>query len=1097
MRDSKSERANWNIILMTEIEKFELLMHGVQALRRHVEYLACPISGASGIRAQFYPHQVQNVQRILSSTRIHHLIADEVGMGKTIQALMIANALRLQAGKLRVRIVVPRAELKNQWIDEIAWRAQCIAELGNETVGDDWFHVIDDTEISKPSEVLATDQFDLLILDEPQSLKQDTLRFVASNSTDFTYLLLLTASPNLRDMRRFLELLQILEPDRIERARRDADDGLLHEDLDWSRSRIGDLHDKALGLVYDMFMRHTLEVVNGQLETNIKPCGVSETYQSFAEYRRIRILAETRWQYRNVLRSYRTDFPDHLPRRRLKRIVIEATSAERDRMQASLKYVGVFLQNHLEPQHRRAASALLQRTSLGGQSLQNRLIQLRRGETEDESQLQMVSELSRREYADSRLDCMVDWLVRFWQDDPTRKVVIAAEDNATVQELSDELTWRIPTVGSRRNRIELKTVLAKDERIGDLSVDETLDSQTLRNFANSRLRSFEESKDQLLIAHNVYRQSYNLQAADALVFYALPWKPEDVDQWIGRVDRLGRDFVDPERPNSRPKPVHILVLHRRGDPTIGVQEVLDEYRIFETAIDPERRLLEQISYDIESRTLPALSESSDILYPLEFDLDDEQDDVTNPIRPSGSKETAAPSGSPWTVPHAVELHFQVSRRFNIGPVLYQTHPLGYVTSPSEEALARWIRLLRNHKWINVSTFPGKKQEGGRRGLTFYTLGQDKSVNIKLDSVQDKNHPFPPFFIARGNIQRPPRTKVETGKDRDGNPRREVLQFLSFGSRVHQDLVETFCTAGRTDQPFGIKIYALGKRHYPNGTELSRGTYLCGVGYIDPAFCYDGFDVNQHLLADTTPAIGTLQGAIRSRTAEKLDAGLCSDSRFIRIQRTAFLNCLAWRWEPGKPVEPCDKQVAADLWGANWRKDERPNTERKYLDSNYLNNLPNFCVTKIAERTKDGWASGMDSFEEAIAERQEILLIEMHDRLWVLEAAIDEIEKEINRRNNDASDANLQAITNNYQPRMKRLQEECELTKRSYEIRIAMLQKSLKHLQSPDKSTVQLQCTAVIEMEYDPIPLPEENDTEAQASQTESELAGITQPEIRK
>ena len=1074
---------------MTKIEQFELLMHGVQALRRHVEYLSCPISGASGVRAQFYPHQVQNVQRILSSTRIHHLIADEVGMGKTIQALMIANALHLQAGKLRVRIVVPRAELNNQWIDEIAWRAQCIAELGDETVGDDWFDVVDDTEISKPSETLAPNQFDLLILDEPQSLKQDTLRFVASNSADFTHLLLLTASPNLRDMRRFLELLQILEPDRIERSRREADGSSEHEDLDWSRSRIGDLRDKELKLVHERFEHHTAKVVNGQLETTIKPDGVSEAYESFAEFRRVCVLAETRWRYRNILRSYRTDFPDHLPRRLPKVMVIDATFAERDRMQACFSYV-----EELSQKNRRAGLALLQRTSLGGHSLQNRLNQLRQGEAERESQLVTISELSRREYADSRLDCLVDWLVRFWQDDPKRKVVIAAEDNATVDELGDELGWRIPEVGPRGRRIKLKSVLAKGEQVGDQSDDETLDSQTLRNYANSTLRAFEESNDQLLIAHNVYRQSYNLQAADALVFYALPWKPEDVDQWIGRVDRLGREFIDPERPLSRPKPVHIVTLHRRGDPTIGVQEVLDKYRIFETSIDPERRLLEQISDDIETRILPDPSELSSVTNQLEFDFDgDEKDNVTNSIRPSGSKEIVAPSGLPWTIQQAIELQRQVARRTNLGPVLRQNRPLGYVTSPSEKALARWINLLRNHEWIKVSTFRGERQADSERSRTFYSLGQDKSANIKLDSVQDRNHPFQPFFIARGNIQRPPRTEVDTNKRHEGLPQLEVLQFLSFRSRLHQDLVETFRDAGQKSQPFGIKIYALGERHYPNGTELTRGTYFCGVGFIDPAFCYGGFDAKQHLLADMPPAVGTLQRAIRLRTAAKLEAGLCSDTRFIRIQRPAFLSCLAWRWVPGKRLEPCNKQVAADLLGADWHKGERPNTERKRLSKNELEQLPPSCRTKIVDSTKAHWASDMDGFEEAIAERQEILLIELHDRLWVLEAAIDEIEKEIDRRNDDASDANLQAIATNYRPRMKRLQEECELTKRSYEIRIDMLQKSLQHIEAPEKSSVQLQCTAVIEMENDPIPLPEDNEAQMQASLAARELTDDTQP----
>lgn len=1076
---------------MTEIEQFELLIHGVQALRRHVEYLSCPISGASGVRAQFYPHQVQNVQRVLSSTRIHHLIADEVGMGKTIQALMIANALRLQEGKLRVRVIVPRAELKNQWIEEIAWRAQCIAELGDEAVGDDWFDVVDDAAISKPSETLAPDQFDLLILDEPQSLKQDTLRFVASNSADFTHLLLLTASPNLRDKRRFLELLQILEPDRIERARREADDNSDHEDLDWSRSRIGDLGNKALDLVHERYQEHTANVVGGQLETSIKPGGVSEAYDSFAEFRRIRVLAETRWRYRNVLRSYRTDFPDHLPQRISKRLIVDPTFAESARMRECLSYVSNSFQEDQGLQHRGDVSAFLQRTSLGGQSLQNRLIQLRRDNEEHGARFERMSELSRREYADSRLDCLVDWLVRFWQDHPDRKVVIAAEDNVTVDELSDELAWRIPEVGPRRRRVELKIVPAKDEHFGEYSDDEELDSQTLHNFANSKLRAFEESDDQLLIAHNAFRQSYNLQAADALVFYALPWKPEDVDQWIGRVDRLGRESVDPERPHSRPKPVHIVTLHRRGDPTIAVQEVLDDYSVFETAIDPERRLLEQITIDIEARTLSVAVETISTADLIDNDTDEDGDPQT-PIRQRGSKETAAPSGTPWTVSHAVDLHHQVSRRTDLGPVLRQNRPLGYVTSSSEDALARWVRLLRNQNWISVSTFKGERQADGRRSRTFYTLGQTSSVNVKLQSSQDKKHLFPPFFIARGNIQRPPRTEVDTRRESGDQPRREVLQFLSFGARLHQDLVQTFRREGQIGQPIGVKIYALGDRHYPKGTELTPGTYLTGVGFIDPAFSYDKFDATYHLLTELPTDIGILQRSMRLRVAAKFEAGLRSDIRFIRVQRPAFLSCMAWRLNPGNQPTQCDDQIAADLWGASWKKGERPHIERKPLADSY-SKLPNFCATKIAANTKHHWASNLEGIKEAVAERQEILRIEMYDRLWVLEAAIDEIGQEIDRRNENASVANLQAINSNYRPRMIRLQEELELTRRSFETRIEMLQKTILHLQSPDKSTVHLQCTAVIDIENDPVPLPQKDEAEMQGSPTAGELTDSSQP----
>lgn len=987
---------------------------------------------------------------------------------------------------------MPRAELQTQWIGEVRTRAQSVPELDDEMVGDDWFHVVDDSEMTKPSEMLAPDAFDLLILDEPQSLKQDTLRFVAANSVDFPRLLLLTASPNLRDMRRFLELLQILEPERVERARREADRGIEHEDLDWTRSRIGDLNDAALRRIQQQFEAHCAAVINGILETDEIPDGVSEHFSAIADFRRVRILADTRWKYRNVLRSYRTDFPDHLPRRQPKRLIIEPTIAERDRMRAALSYVGESLEQHHESNHRLAAAAMLGRSSLGGQSLQDRLTRMRRGEAEHEPRLVKMSELSRREHADARLDCLVDWLVRFWQEDPTRKVVLAAEDNLTVNELADELSWRVPTVGPRGQRVKLKSVVATDERQVDDGMDEDLDTQTLRNIASSKLRNFEESDAQLLIAHHVYRQSYNLQAADALVFYALPWKPEDVDQWIGRVDRLGREFVDPERPNSRPKPVRLLTIHRQGDPTIGVQEVLDEYRIFETAIDPERRLLEEISTSIEMRALPQtkVSDHSENQLQFVFEGDDEQE---RPKRLSETKETAVPSGSRWTVENAIRLHQQVSRRKDLGPVLRQNRPLGYVTSPSEEALAKWVGMLRSHRWINVVPFKGQKQSAGRRSRTFYTLGQSRAANPKLDSVQDSKHPFPPFFIARGNIQRPPRMEVEVNPDRDGNPRHEPLQFLSFGSPLHADLIRTFEMAGSNTEPLGMIVYSLGQRHYPKGTELTPGSYLCGAGFIDPAVLYCQADAEATLGEGLSDKAGVRREFMRGRVLANLEAGLESDERFVRLQRPPQLACMAWRYGQGNKMEPCSDEIAADLLGADWHKKGRPHTENKSLPSAYIKQLPVFCIGQIAQATKAQWSVGLDEVIEAFEDRCEVIRIETEDRLWTIRAAISEIAAEIARRDTNDSEANKQAIAANYRPRMAQFEEEVKLIERSQDLRLYLLKQSLVHLQDPGQATVVLQCTAVLEIVVDPVPIPDESEDEA--SPTASEFADPSASEV--
>ena len=79
-----------------------------QALRREFEGVRTPLAPATGVAAFLYTHQLANVFRVLTDLRVRHLLADEVGLGKTVQALMILNALRYQRQDLRALVIVPR-----------------------------------------------------------------------------------------------------------------------------------------------------------------------------------------------------------------------------------------------------------------------------------------------------------------------------------------------------------------------------------------------------------------------------------------------------------------------------------------------------------------------------------------------------------------------------------------------------------------------------------------------------------------------------------------------------------------------------------------------------------------------------------------------------------------------------------------------------------------------------------------------------------------------------------------------------------------------------------------------------------------------------
>lgn len=53
------------------------------------------------------------------------------------------------------------------------------------------------------------------------------------------------------------------------------------------------------------------------------------------------------------------------------------------------------------------------------------------------------------------------------------------------------------------------------------------------------LDDFASGDAKVLVAADAAREGHNLQFADEIIFFALLWSPPDIQQWIGRIDRLG------------------------------------------------------------------------------------------------------------------------------------------------------------------------------------------------------------------------------------------------------------------------------------------------------------------------------------------------------------------------------------------------------------------------------------------------------------------------------------------------------------------------------------------------------------------------------
>ena len=64
------------------------------------------------------PHQLHALTRAMTGDRIRYLLADEVGLGKTIEAGLIFRELKLRGLVKRVLVVAPKG-LVTQWVQEM------------------------------------------------------------------------------------------------------------------------------------------------------------------------------------------------------------------------------------------------------------------------------------------------------------------------------------------------------------------------------------------------------------------------------------------------------------------------------------------------------------------------------------------------------------------------------------------------------------------------------------------------------------------------------------------------------------------------------------------------------------------------------------------------------------------------------------------------------------------------------------------------------------------------------------------------------------------------------------------------------------------
>jgi ATP-dependent helicase HepA len=204
-----------------------------ETLRRIGRLEQSPVRGLCGGRTSLIPHQVFIAHEVASRHAPRVLLADEVGLGKTIEAGLVMHHQLLTGRAERILIIVPEP-LLHQWLVEMRRRFNLRFSLFDEERywqgGDDnafageqlvlaglGFFMEDE---ARRRDVLAAG-WDLCVVDEAHHLEwseesaSPEYRFVEALGQAVPGLLLLTATPEQLGKQSHFARLRLLDPDRF------------------------------------------------------------------------------------------------------------------------------------------------------------------------------------------------------------------------------------------------------------------------------------------------------------------------------------------------------------------------------------------------------------------------------------------------------------------------------------------------------------------------------------------------------------------------------------------------------------------------------------------------------------------------------------------------------------------------------------------------------------------------------------------------------------------------------------------------------------------------------------------------------------------
>ena len=554
------------------------------------------------------PHQLHVLNRAMETNIIRYILADEVGLGKTIEAGMIIRELKSRGLVSRILVVCPTG-LVTQWASEMQEKFhekfQVILPSDYDTIrrltdNDDVYgqfdQVISPMDSIKPIEKHAgwseekvekyneeriysiiNSGWDLIIIDEAHRVagsSGEVARYKLGNllAQASPYLLLLSATPHNGKTEPFLRLIRLLDADAFPNAK-----SIVREQVApyLIRTEKREAIDNNGNLLFKNRITH-LVTISWDERNNLQ----RELYEMVSSY-----VSET---YNKALRNRKKNMCLIFLLIIMQRMVTSSTAAIQQSLERRLSVL----------KEQRTCVGNLKEEDLDELNIEDGVEEAIEAisldmdlEIEELQQIVSLAKQAQFQNRDAKVEPLIMEIDAILSADRSQKIIIFTEFVATqkyLQELLVNIGYSV-------------TILN-----GGMSIDER----------NAAMQEFRTSTS-IFISTDAGGEGLNLQFANIIINYDLPWNPMKIEQRCGRVDRIGQQ-----------RDVHIYNFIVGETVENRVREVLEEKLsviLKEMGVDKysdvlDSEVAECDFTDVYMRSIGHASQVEKNLYPVEAEM---------------------------------------------------------------------------------------------------------------------------------------------------------------------------------------------------------------------------------------------------------------------------------------------------------------------------------------------------------------------------------------------------------------------------------------------------------------------------------------------